>query len=453
MIDWDYERSRCWCPSDDARANGLRDIAEVENRRSPGRGQGFTDEANRLHLACNPPESVYCMRPDCAVCKDAVAAAATSTEGLRSQRDRPGLWSYEGEKHGRHDVSVCVGGFDDGPHECYLTVHAKTEADAYERAQCVVRALRLAESVSNHESRSPDGDGRDAFAGGVGDGRIACSPQPLRTAGSEPADSQPPSFDAVPICPCAPEDSSSDSSSAGVAARPAPQEDALDLMLRDLRECGANRGEPCGVHDRPQWTCAFCLHDVLAAAARPALARPQENADDICEGDVPEVQETLGNRHRTLRGDGLLLPHVSEDREITPDQASKGRLQTPDILALALARPASFLERRLREIAECDFFAFEDDKQVVLEAADALRALAAALPPPPEAPDRADGVCTCGAKTMYAPGIGPFCTRTGVDAPCIPECAHGHTVRVVGCVSCVIVFDRPAEKRGNDGRP
>lgn len=40
-----------------------------------------------------------------------------------------------------------------------------------------------------HESRSPDGDGQDALAGGVGDGRIACSPQPLRTAGSNPDDS------------------------------------------------------------------------------------------------------------------------------------------------------------------------------------------------------------------------------------------------------------------------
>lgn len=41
---------------------------------------------------------------------------------------------------------------------------------------------------------------------------------------------------------------------------------ALETMLRDIRERGGNRGEPCGVHDRPQWTCAFCLHEVLAGA-------------------------------------------------------------------------------------------------------------------------------------------------------------------------------------------
>jgi hypothetical protein len=27
-----------------------------------------------------------------------------------------------------------------------------------------------------------------------------------------------------------------------------------------------------------------------------------------------------------------------------------------------------------------------------------------------------------------------------------PSCWHGHTVRVVGCVSCVLVFDRPADR-------
>lgn len=42
---------------------------------------------------------------------------------------------------------------------------------------------------------------------------------------------------------------------------------ALDLelehMLRELRTLGAKRDAPCGVHTKPQWTCAFCLHNVL----------------------------------------------------------------------------------------------------------------------------------------------------------------------------------------------
>jgi hypothetical protein len=37
----------------------------------------------------------------------------------------------------------------------------------------------------------------------------------------------------------------------------------LEFMLRDLRERGCKRNEPCGVHNEPQWTCGFCLHNVL----------------------------------------------------------------------------------------------------------------------------------------------------------------------------------------------
>jgi hypothetical protein len=57
---------------------------------------------------------------------------------------------------------------------------------------------------------------------------------------------------------------------------------ALEIMLRDLRECGANRGEPCGVHERPQWTCAFCLHNLLAPFERVAAAprAPLEPRED-----------------------------------------------------------------------------------------------------------------------------------------------------------------------------
>jgi hypothetical protein len=30
------------------------------------------------------------------------------------------------------------------------------------------------------------------------------------------------------------------------------------------------------------------------------------------------------------------------------------------------------------------------------------------------------GTCACGAAVQLAPGIGPYSTRTGVDAPCTP---------------------------------
>lgn len=32
----------------------------------------------------------------------------------------------------------------------------------------------------------------------------------------------------------------------------------------------------------------------------------------------------------------------------------------------------------------------------------------------------------------------------------VKQCAHGHTSRKVGCVSCVLVFDRPAEKMAGE---
>ena len=67
-------------------------------------------------------------------------------EDLGSQPDAPGIWSYEGDKHRRHDVSICIGGFDDGaaPHSCFATAHGKTAQEAHDRAEQIVRALRLA---------------------------------------------------------------------------------------------------------------------------------------------------------------------------------------------------------------------------------------------------------------------------------------------------------------------
>ncbi len=42
---------------------------------------------------------------------------------------------------------------------------------------------------------------------------------------------------------------------------------------------------------------------------------------------------------------------------------------------------------------------------------------------------------------------------TDESRPPILECAHRHRQRVVGCVSCVLVFDRPAESRPPDDTP
>lgn len=76
-----------------------------------------------------------------------------------------------------------------------------------------------------------------------------------------------------------------------------PQEPTLDpeleQMLRELRTLGAKRNEPCGVHHAPQWTCGFCLHNVLerveeshfrrAAVGQPALRALQHEKknDDV----------------------------------------------------------------------------------------------------------------------------------------------------------------------------
>ena len=47
-------------------------------------------------------------------------------------------------------------------------------------------------------------------------------------------------------------------------------------MLRDLLAVGADRHPTCQTHaDHPQWTCAFCLFNVLAALSTPAPARQE----------------------------------------------------------------------------------------------------------------------------------------------------------------------------------
>ncbi len=52
---------------------------------------------------------------------------------------------------------------------------------------------------------------------------------------------------------------------------------ALEIMLTELRRLGCNRGEPCGVHQEPQWTCGFCLHNLLAELA---TVKAERQADD-----------------------------------------------------------------------------------------------------------------------------------------------------------------------------
>lgn len=68
-----------------------------------------------------------------------------SSPGDTLAAELPNVWSYEGERHGRHDVSICLGTTeDDSPHECYATVHGKTVESAHERATAIVEALREA---------------------------------------------------------------------------------------------------------------------------------------------------------------------------------------------------------------------------------------------------------------------------------------------------------------------
>lgn len=38
--------------------------------------------------------------------------------------------------------------------------------------------------------------------------------------------------------------------------------------------------------------------------------------------------------------------------------------------------------------------------------------------PTPETAFTAGDICPCGADVKVVPGIGPYCTRTGLDAPC-----------------------------------
>lgn len=59
----------------------------------------------------------------------------------------------------------------------------------------------------------------------------------------------------------------------------------LEIMLRDLRELKSDRHEACGVHERPQWTCAFCLCNVLRSS-HEEIARLTEKMEVRDEANV-----------------------------------------------------------------------------------------------------------------------------------------------------------------------
>ncbi len=65
----------------------------------------------------------------------------------------------------------------------------------------------------------------------------------------------------------------------------------LEIMLRDIRDIGGCRREPCGVHERPQWTCAFCLCNMLEPLAAALLA----DGGGPQEGTMRNALEKLAN--------------------------------------------------------------------------------------------------------------------------------------------------------------
>ena len=56
----------------------------------------------------------------------------------------PEVWSYEGESHGRHKCSICIGPLDDAsaPHVCFATAYGTTEVEAVTRGHQIAKALK-----------------------------------------------------------------------------------------------------------------------------------------------------------------------------------------------------------------------------------------------------------------------------------------------------------------------
>jgi|GEM_PF-775710 len=82
-----------------------------------------------------------------------------------------------------------------------------------------------------------------------------------------------------------------------------------------------------------------CKPDIFAATYEPVAPReaetPERNPNGVREDGAAEVERTVsdvqdaaGDRHRTIRGDGALLPEVPEERQVAADSTGQGRLQT-----------------------------------------------------------------------------------------------------------------------------
>ena len=116
-------------------------------------------------------------------------------------------------------------------------------------------------------------------------------------------------------------------------ATEAPQgREALEKMLYDLRSLGCHRREPCGVHAEPQWTCGFCLCNILEAyeavlvRASVSLEAPlftrfvAEQCDDQvmvikADGDTPDVGQVL---YLASEVDAALQPAAPASAPDTP---------------------------------------------------------------------------------------------------------------------------------------
>jgi hypothetical protein len=134
---------------------------------------------------------------------------------------------------------------------------------------------------------------------------------------------------------------------------------ALEIMLRDLRECGANRGEPCGVHERPQWTCAFCLHNLLApfervAAAPRAPLEPREDEIGLSVDmlDVDRLRKWAENVE-TYGPDLTLWAYPQFVSEWLRGLADRLDTTVRDIGVLRATRPRPALPQEPRQCPSC----------------------------------------------------------------------------------------------------
>ena len=113
-----------------------------------------------------------------------------------------------------------------------------------------------------------------------------------------------------------------------VSARPAFQE-FIAKWRAELKRIGEINTAENRARQFPELSVFILLNELEdLLSAPPVSARPQEETSEVCKRDVSDLQGSIGDRHRTIRGDGVLLPNVSEERETVADSAGKGRLQT-----------------------------------------------------------------------------------------------------------------------------